>query len=143
MAPAPNTVTLGNRASIYEFSMDTIEPIAIDSIQVYILATITIMIWIISSVQSLRHVQLFETPWIAAHQASLSITNSQSLLTHVHQVGDAIQPFHSLSSPCSSPKPSQHQGLFQWVNSLHEVVKVLEFQLQHQSLQWTPRTELL
>ena len=41
------------------------------------------------------------------------------------------------------PNPSQHQGLFQWVNSLHEVAKVLEFQLQHQSFQWTPRTDLL
>ena len=39
--------------------------------------------------------------------------------------------------------PSQRQGLFQWVDSLHEVAKVLEFQLQHQSFQWTPRTDLL
>ena len=53
------------------------------------------------------------------------------------QVGDAIQPSHPLSSPSSpAPNPSQHQGLFQWVNSLHEVAKVLEFQLQHQSFQW-------
>ena len=42
-----------------------------------------------------------------------------------------------------APNPSQHQGLFQWVNSSHEVAKVLEFQLQHQSSQWTPRTDLL
>ena len=42
-----------------------------------------------------------------------------------------------------APNPSQHQGLFQWVNSSHEVAKVLEFQLQHQSFQWTPRTDLL
>ena len=57
--------------------------------------------------------------------------------THVHRVGDAIQPSHSLSSP-SPPASnlSQHQGLFQWVNSSHEVPKVLEFQLQHQSFQW-------
>ena len=41
-----------------------------------------------------------------------------------------------------APNFSQHQGLFQWVNSLHEVAKVLEFQLQHQSFQWTPRTDL-
>ena len=61
---------------------------------------------------------------------------------HVHQGGDAIQPSHPLSS---SPalNPSQHHGLFQWVNSLHEVARVLEFQLQHQSFQWTPRTDLL
>ena len=64
--------------------------------------------------------------------------------THVHRVGNAIQPSHPLSSP--SPPAlnlSQHQGLFKWVNSSHEVAKVLEFQLQHQSFQWTPRTDLL
>ena len=64
--------------------------------------------------------------------------------THAHRVGDAIQPSHSLSSPSPPvPNPSQHQGLFQWVNSSHEVAKVLEFQLQHQSFQWTPRNDLL
>ena len=64
--------------------------------------------------------------------------------THVHRVGDNIQPSHPLSSPSPlAPNPSQHQGLFQWVNSLHEVAKVLEFQLQHQCFQWTPRTDLL
>ena len=64
--------------------------------------------------------------------------------THVHWVGDAIQPSHPLSSP-SPPalNPSQHQSLFQWVNSSHEVAKVLEFQPQPQSLQWTLRTDLL
>ena len=61
--------------------------------------------------------------------------------THVHRVSDAIKPSHPLSSP-SPPalNPSQHQSLLQWVNSLHEVAKVLQFQLQHQSFQWTPRT---
>ena len=50
----------------------------------------------------------------------------------------------SIVIPFSSwPNPSQHQGLFQWVNSSHEVAKVLEFQLQHQSFQWTLRTYLL
>ena len=64
--------------------------------------------------------------------------------THMHWVGDAIQPSHPLSSPTPpAPNPSQHQGLFQWVNSLHEVAKVLEFQPQHQSFQWTPRADLL
>ena len=64
--------------------------------------------------------------------------------THVHRVGDAIQPSHHLSSPSPpAPNPSQHHGLFQWVNSSHEVAKVLECQLQHQSFQWTPRTDLL
>ena len=68
----------------------------------------------------------------------------ESTQTHVHRVGNAIQPSHPLSSPSPpAPNPSQHQGLFQWVNSSHEVAKVLEFQLQHQSFQWTPRTDLL
>ena len=50
--------------------------------------------------------------------------------THVHWVGDAIQPSHPLSSPSPPvPNPSQHQSLFQWVNSSHEVAKVLELQL--------------
>ena len=60
-----------------------------------------------------------------------------------HWVSDAIQPSHPLSSPSPpAPNPSQHHGLFQRVNSSHEVAKVLEFQLQHQSFQWTPRTHL-
>ena len=64
--------------------------------------------------------------------------------THVHWVPDAIQPSHPLSSP-SSPafNLSQHQGLFQWVISSHQVAKVLAFQLQHQSFQWIFRTDLL
>ena len=50
--------------------------------------------------------------------------------THIHWVGDTIQPPHPLSSPSPpAPSPSQHQSLFQWVNSSHEVAKVLEFQL--------------
>ena len=64
--------------------------------------------------------------------------------THVHRVSDAIQPSHPLLSP--SPLAfnlSQHQGLSKWVSSSHQVAKVLEFQLQHQSFQWTPRTDLL
>ena len=77
------------------------------------------------------------TPWTAAHQASLSINQLPELTqTHVHQVGDAIQPPQPLSSP-SPPalNVSQHQGLFQGVSSSHQVAKVLEFQLQHQSFQ--------
>ena len=63
--------------------------------------------------------------------------------TNVHQAGDAIQPSHPLLSPSPpAPNPSYHQGLFQWVSSSHEVAKVLEFQLQHQSFQWTPRDGL-
>ena len=84
-------------------------------------------------------------PMNCNHQASLSITNSQSTpKNHVHWVSDAIQS----SPPLLSPSPSalnlsQHQGLFQWVSSSHQVAKVLEFQLQHQSFQWTARTDLL
>ena len=57
--------------------------------------------------------------------------------THVHWVGDTIQLSHPLSSP-SLPafNLSQHEDLFKWVSSSHQVAKVLEFQLQHQSFQW-------
>ena len=82
-------------------------------------------------------------PMTAARQASLSITNSWSLLkTHVHWVGDAIQPSHPLLSP--SPLAfnlSQHQDLIKWVSSLHQVAKGLEFQLQHQFFQSILRTD--
>ena len=64
--------------------------------------------------------------------------------THVHWVGNAIQPSHRLSSP--SPPAlnlSQHQGLFKWVSSSHQVAKVLEFQLQYQFFQRTFRTDFL
>ena len=62
--------------------------------------------------------------------------------TQVHRVSDAIQPSHPLASPSPpAPNPSQHQSLFQWVSSSHEVAKVLEFQLQHQSLQRNPRAD--
>ena len=64
--------------------------------------------------------------------------------TPVHWVSDAIQPSHPLSSPSPpAPNPSQHQGLFQWVNSSHQVAKVLEFHLQHQSFQWVFRVDFL
>ena len=82
-----------------------------------------------SSVQSLSHVQFFVTPWTAAHQASLTITNSQRFSqTHVHWVSDAIQLSHPLSFP-SPPAPnlSQHHGLFKWVSSLHQVAKDWSF----------------
>ena len=64
--------------------------------------------------------------------------------THVHWVSDVIQPSHPLSSPLPPAlNLSQHQGLFQWVSFLHQVAKVLEFQLQHQSFQWIFRTDFL
>ena len=71
--------------------------------------------------------------------------SSQSLLKlHVHLVSDAVQQSHPLSSP-SPPAFNlcQHQGIFRWVSSSHQVAKVLELQLQHQSFQWTFRTDFL
>ena len=68
----------------------------------------------------------------------------ESTQTHVHWVGDAIQPSYPLSSP--SPPAfnlSQHQGFFKWVSASHQVAKVLELQLQHKSFQKTPRTYYL
>ena len=63
------------------------------------------------------------TPGLPVHHQLLEFTQ-----THVHPVSDAIQPSHPLSSPSPlAPKPSQHQSLFQWINSSHEVAKVLEF----------------
>ena len=73
------------------------------------------------------------TPGLPVHHQHPEFTQ-----THIHRVGDTIQPSHPLSSPSPpAPNPSQHQGFFQWVNSSHEVAKVWEFQLQHQSFQWT------
>ena len=79
------------------------------------------------------------TPGLPVHHQLPELTQ-----THVHWVCDVIQPSHPLSSP--SPPAfnlSQHQGLFQWVSSSYQVSEVLEFQLQHQSFQWTPRTDFL
>ena len=63
--------------------------------------------------------------------------------THVHYVGDTIQPSHPLSSPSPTFNLSQHQGLFQWVSSSHQMAKVLQLQLQHQSFQWIFKTDFL
>ena len=73
-------------------------------------------------------------PGLPVHHQLLKFTQ-----THVHWVSDAIQPSHPLLSP--SPPAlnlSQHQGLVKWVSSSHQAAKILEFQLQHQSFQWTP-----
>ena len=79
------------------------------------------------------------TPGLPVHHHLPEFTQTQ-----VHRFGDAIQPSHPLSYPSPpSPSPSQHQGLFQWVNSSHEVAKVLEFRLQHQVFQRNPRADLL
>ena len=73
----------------------------------------------------------WSTPGFPVHQQPLELTQ-----IHIHWVGDAIQPSHPLSSPSPAFNLSQHQGLFKWVSSLHQVAKILEFQLQHQSFQW-------
>ena len=67
------------------------------------------------------------TPGLLVHHQLLEFTQ-----TSVHWVGDAIQPSHPLSSPFPLTfNLSQHQGLFKWVSSSHQVAKVLEFQFQH------------
>ena len=102
---------------------------------------IPLTVWL---VQSLSHVWLCDpmdcsTPGLPVHHQLPEFTQ-----TPVHWVGDAIQPSHPLSSPSSlALNLSQHQGLFQWVSSLHQLAKVLEFQLQHQPFQWIFRTNFL
>ena len=78
------------------------------------------------------------TPDLPVHHQLLESTQ-----THIHWVGDAIQSSHHLSSPSPAFNLSQHQSLFKWVSSLHQVAKVLEFQLQYQSFQWIFRTDFL
>ena len=88
---------------------------------------------------TLRDPMNHSTPSLPVHHQLPEFTQ-----THVHRVGDAIQPSHPLWSPSPpAPNPSHHQSLFQWVNSSHQVAKVVEFQLQCQSFQWTARTDLL
>ena len=94
-----------------------------------------------SSVQSLSHVWLCNImdcsmPGFPVHHQLPEFTQ-----TYVHGVSDAIQPSHLLSFPSPPFSLSQHQGLFLGVSSSHQVDKVLEFQLQHQSFQWLFRTD--
>ena len=83
----------------------------------------------VSSYQPLSHVQLFATPWAAAHKASQYINNSWSLLKLMSMSVYlyAVQPSHPLSSPSSAFNYSQHQSLFQWISSSHQVAKNLTF----------------
>ena len=94
--------------------------------------------------KSLSHVQLLVTPWTAGCQASLSITdgapgacsNSGPLSQWCHPtISSSVVPFSSCL------QFSQHQGLFQWVSSSHQVAKVLELQLQHES--WILQARIL
>ena len=95
--------------------------------------------WVTHSCLTLCNPMDYSTPGFPVHHQLPELAQ-----THVHRGGDAIQPSHPLSSP---PPPafnlSQHQGLFKWVSSSHQVANVLELQLQHHSFQWIFRTDLL
>ena len=99
------------------------------------------------SVQFSSVAQSCPTPWDPMNRSMPGIPVHHQLpeltQTHVHRVGDAIQPSHPLLSPSPAFNLSQHQGLFQWVSSSHQVARVLEFQLQCQSFQWKFRTDSL
>ena len=93
-------------------------------------------------VQSLSRILLIATPWTAALQASLSFYHHLEFAqTHVHWVGDAIQPSHPLLSPSPPSIFPSIQVFCSWISSSHQVAKVLELQLQHQSFQWIFRVD--
>ena len=95
-----------------------------------------------SSVQSLSRIWCFETPWTAAQQPSLSIIHPRSLLKCTSI--ESLMPSNHLILCCPLLLPPwifPSQGLFQWLCSSHQVAKVLEFQLQHQSFQWIFKTD--
>ena len=128
--------TVGKRFIVWA----TRELISIDKSLLNIVSTLFIFVLVkfVSVTVTLWDPMDCSRPGLPVHQHHPEFTQ-----THVHWVSDAIQTSHPLWSP--SPPAfnlSQHQGLSQRVSSLHEVAKVLEFQLQHQSLQWTVRTDL-
>ena len=88
---------------------------------------------ITQSCPTLRDPMNRSTPGLSVHHQL-----PESNQTLVHRVGDAIQPSHPLSSPSPTFNFSQHQGLFKWVSSLHQVAKVLEFQLPMNIQDWSP-----
>ena len=101
---------------------------------------------LLSSVQFSHSVMsdFFATPWTVPHQASLPITNSWNLLKLMSV--ESVMPWKHFILSSSSPlvfNLSQHQGLYKWVSSSHQVVKVLEFQLQLESFQWIFETDFL
>ena len=96
------------------------------------------------SVQSLSHVPFFATPWTAACQASLSITNSWSLLKLMSI--ELVMPSNHLIFCLSFlllPSIFPSIRVFQWISFSHHAAKILKFQLQHESLQWIFRTDFL
>ena len=96
------------------------------------------------SVQLLSHFWLFVTPWTAGREASSFIINSRSLLRHMSI--ELVIPSNRLIL-CNPllllPSIFPSIRVFKWVSSLHQVSKVLEFQLEHQSFQWIFRTDFL
>ena len=109
----------------------------INNIYVYMIHTVSVQFSLVTqSCLTLCNPMDCSTPSLPVHHQFPEFTQS-----HVHWLHDAIQPSHPLSSP-SPPNFNlcQHQGLFKWVSSSQQVAKVLEFQLQHQSLQWIFRT---
>ena len=130
-----------------EFWITTCNVVTLSILFNFIMAVSFIVKWDdqFNSVESLSRVCLFATPWTVAGQASLSFTISQSLLKLI-SIALVMTSIHLILYYPLLLLPSilfQHQGLFQWVSSLHQVAKVLEFQLQHQSFQWIFRTDLL
>ena len=113
-------------------------------LSLYCIYTNCAKVMVVNSVQSLSPIQFCNPmnrsrPGLPVHHQLPEFTQ-----THIHWVSDAIQPSHPLSSPSPpAPDPSQNQSLFQWVNSSHEVAKVLEFQLQHHSFERNTRADLL
>ena len=121
-----------------------INPEKVNNFSFLIILTILLSM-IFSSVQSISHVRLFATPWTVAHQASLSIINSWSLLKLMSI--ESVMPTNHLILCCPllllpSISPSI-KVFFQWVSSLNQAAKVLELQLQHQSVQWIFRADFL
>ena len=97
----------------------------------------------VSAVQLLSHVWLFETPWTAACQASLSITNSWSLLKLLSIESVMTSNHLILCCPLLLPSNFPSIRIFSNVSSSHQMAKILKFQLQHQSFQWIFRTDIL
>ena len=98
---------------------------------------------VVAFVQLLSRVRLFVTPWTAAHQASMSFTISQCLLK-LMSIELVMPSNYFIHCPSSSAfNLSQHQGFLQWVGYSHQVAKVLELYLQHQSFHWVFRVDFL
>ena len=130
--------------SIAELRKPYLELLVVATLQNYHMTPkIYIFHILLSSVQTLSQIWLCNPmdcsmPGFPVHHQPL-----EPAQTHVHGVSDAIQPSHPLSSPSPAFNLSQHQGLFQWVTFSHQVAKVLELQLRHQSFQWIFRTDFL